>query len=66
LPRIEYRLAGDTKPALVHPQKTLWIELKAPGVKPEEYQLREHARMQALGQRVFVVDSFAGVDGVLS
>lgn len=43
-----------------------WVELKAPGVKPEDYQLREHARMQALGQRVFVVDSLKGVDGILS
>ena len=50
----------------IHPAKAVWVELKAPGVKPEDYQLREHARMQALGQRVFVVDSLAGVDGVLS
>jgi len=45
---------------------TLWVELKAPGEKPTSGQIREHARMRALGQRVEVVDSFARVDEVLS
>lgn len=45
---------------------TIWIELKAPGVKPEAHQLREHARMRKMGQRVEVVDSYARVDEVLS
>jgi hypothetical protein len=44
----------------------IWIELKAPGVAPEPHQLREHARMRKMGQRVEVVDSFARVDEVLS
>lgn len=43
----------------------IWVELKAPGVKPEAYQLREHERMRAKGQRVEVVDSFEGVERVL-
>lgn len=43
----------------------VWIELKAPGVKPEAYQLREHKRMRAMGQRVEVVDSFEGVDQII-
>ena len=47
-------------------EATIWIELKAPGVAPEAYQLREHARMRKKGQRVEVVDSFARVDEVLS
>jgi hypothetical protein len=47
-------------------KKLFWIELKAPGVKPEDYQLREHARMRAFGDAVFVIDSLAGVDEVLS
>ena len=46
--------------------RSIWIELKAPGVAPEDYQLREHARMRKMGQRVEVVDSFARVDEVLS
>ncbi|MEY2655319.1 MAG: hypothetical protein RLZZ524_2347 [Pseudomonadota bacterium] len=44
---------------------TTWIELKAPGVKPEPYQLREHARMRRMGQRVVVIDSIEGVEELL-
>lgn len=46
--------------------ETIWIELKAPGKKPEPHQLREHDRMRKMGQRVVVIDSLAGVDEVLS
>lgn len=46
--------------------ETVWVELKAPGVKPETYQLREHARMRRMGQRVVVVDSIADVDWLFS
>lgn len=42
--------------------ETVWVELKAPGVKPEAHQLREHERMRALGQCVIVIDSIEGVD----
>ena len=45
---------------------TTWVELKAPGVKPEAHQLREHARMRAMGQRVVVIDSLEGVEELLS
>lgn len=45
--------------------QTIWIELKAPGKKPEPHQLREHERMRAMGQRVEVIDSFEGVDSLL-
>lgn len=43
----------------------IWVELKAPGVEPEAYQLREHKRMRALGQRVEVIDSLEGVERIL-
>lgn len=43
----------------------IWIELKAPGVKPEPHQLREHERMRRMGQRVVVIDSIEGVEGLL-
>jgi hypothetical protein len=43
-----------------------WVELKAPGVEPEAYQLREHKRMRAMGQRVAVIDSIAAVEELLS
>lgn len=45
---------------------TIWVELKATGKKPEPHQLREHKRMRARGQRVEVIDSLEGVDGLLS
>ena len=45
---------------------TIWVELKAPGKKAEPHQAREHERMRAMGQRVVVIDSFAGVDEVFS
>jgi hypothetical protein len=44
---------------------TVWVELKAPGVKAEEYQLREHARMRRMGQRVVIIDSIEGVEELL-
>jgi hypothetical protein len=45
--------------------KTFWVELKAPGVKPESHQVREHKRMQAMGQIVLVIDNINDVDVVL-
>lgn len=48
------------------PRSTIWVELKAPGKKAEPHQMREHARMRKMGQRVVVIDSLAGVDEVLS
>jgi len=43
-----------------------WVELKATGVEPESHQLREHARLRAIGQRVVVIDSIKGVEDLLS
>lgn len=45
--------------------RVLWVELKAPGQKPEPHQAREHARMRAMGQTVLVIDSFEGVEEML-
>lgn len=50
----------------LNPQSPIWVELKAPGVKAEAHQLREHARMRAMGQRVAVIDSIEGVEELLS
>ena len=47
------------------PHGTAWVELKAPGKKPEAHQAREHEAMRAMRQLVFVVDSFVGVDDLL-
>lgn len=63
---------GDMRPgAICNPQPwtrpacTVWVELKAPGKVPEDYQLREHARMRKLGQIVVVIDSLEGVEELL-
>lgn len=42
--------------------RTVWVELKAPGKKPERHQQREHERMRKLGQQVEVIDSLELVD----
>ena len=41
---------------------TIWVELKAPGKKPKPHQIREHARMRKMGQRVEVIDSYEQVE----
>lgn len=45
--------------------RTIWVELKAPGKKPESHQLREHERMRRMGQNVVVIDSVEGVEELL-
>lgn len=50
---------------LLNPPRTIWVELKAPGLKPKPHQLREHERMRKMGQRVEVIDSIEGVDALL-
>jgi hypothetical protein len=44
---------------------TIFVELKAPGKKPEAHQLREHNRMRRMGQEVEVIDSLEAVDDLL-
>ncbi len=48
------------------PGNCFWAECKAPGKKPSEAQLREHARMRELGETVHVLDSFEAVDKALA
>lgn len=48
------------------PDRTVWVELKAPGELPSKHQAREHARMRRMGQRVEVIDSLDLVDAVLA
>lgn len=40
----------------------VFVELKAPGKKPTENQLRDHQRRRDLGCEVLVIDSKEGVD----
>jgi hypothetical protein len=48
------------------PASTVWVELKAPGEKPESHQAREHERMRRMGQRVEVIDSIEAVEALLA
>ena len=43
----------------------IWIELKATDKPAEPHQLREHARMRAMGQRVVIIDSIEGIEELL-
>lgn len=45
--------------------RLVFVELKAPGKKPNAGQEREHQRLRDLGQRVVVIDSLAGVEALL-
>ena len=47
------------------PGITIWVELKAPGVPAKAHQLREHARMRKMGQRVEVIDSYEQIEELL-
>ena len=42
--------------------RAVFVELKAPGKKTTNLQRAQHERLKALGFRVWVVDSKAGVD----
>lgn len=59
---LPYTVNGDGRMNL---PKTIWVELKAPGKKPEPHQLREHARMRKMGQRVEVIDSYEQIEELL-
>lgn len=39
-----------------------FVELKAPGKKPEAHQTREHIRMRKNGASVYVLDTIEAVD----
>jgi hypothetical protein len=47
---------------VLHAGRTVWVELKAPSGVPTATQLREYARLSAVGQWVCVIDSQAAVD----
>ncbi len=42
--------------------KVCFVELKAPGVKPRAIQIKRHKQLRALGFKVYVLDSRAGID----
>ena len=46
---------------IMMPEYHFWVEVKAPGKKPETHQLREHARMDRAGCLVIVADKVEDV-----
>lgn len=46
-------------------QPNFWVELKAPGKKPEPHQEREIARLTSYDEIVHVIDSYELVDAAL-
>lgn len=49
---------------LLHDGRTIFVELKAPGKKPTEFQRRVHRKLAAMGFPVFIADSMKGVEEV--
>lgn len=56
---VNHRGATDQLAMLNGPH---FVELKAPGKKPEPHQAREHERMRKHGLKVYVIDTLEGVD----
>lgn len=46
--------------------KVAWCELKAPGKKPRQLQLKRHRQLRQLGCKVYVVDNLEMIGGMLS
>jgi hypothetical protein len=42
-----------------------FVELKAPGKKPDPHQARQHAELRSMGCAVFVLDTIEAVDGYI-
>lgn len=51
---------------VITPAGTFWVELKAPGGKPDKRQLETHARMRRHGAQVFVIASRAEVENFIT
>lgn len=53
-------------PPMWIPPRSIWVELKRPGGKARHRQEEEHAVLRQYGQAVYVIDSKAAVDALLS
>lgn len=53
---------GAPDRAVFLPGRLIWVELKAPGEKAKPHQIREHQRLQDLGQTVLIVDTIEQID----
>jgi hypothetical protein len=59
------RVGAPDRRVMLPGRLPVWVELKAPGVKPEPHQIREHNRMRRLGELVEVLDSIEAVEELL-
>ena len=59
------RTGAPDRRVMLPGRNPVWVELKAPGKTPSAHQQREHERMRALGEIVIVIDSLAGVEGMI-
>ena len=60
------RRGAPDRRVLLPGRTPVWVELKAPGVKPEAHQIREHNRMRRLGELVEVLDTIERVEALLA
>lgn len=51
---------------VLHSAKVVWVELKSEGCKPTKLQAIRHDELRAIGHRVEVIDSKAGVDDLFN
>lgn len=59
------RVGAPDRRVMLPGRTPVWVELKAPGKKPEPHQIREHNRMRRLGELVEVIDSIDAVEALL-
>lgn len=59
------RRGAPDRRVMIPGSKPCWVELKAPGKKPEPHQEREMRRMGELGEMTYIVDCMEGVDLLL-
>lgn len=50
---------------IIHKGVVVFVELKAPGKKPNPAQIREHLRLQNAGALIVVADSLGSIDWLL-
>lgn len=60
------RRGAPDRVVFVHNGGIVWVELKAPNKKPSALQRQEHARLNALGHTVHLIDNMQAVDALVA
>lgn len=58
-------IRGAPDRLVILPGRMFFVELKAPGQKPEPHQERLHEKLRALGVKVYVIDQLSQIDGLI-